>query len=212
MEQKERILILCAHSDDEIIAAGGTIAKYVKEKKDVKVVIFSSGEKSVPWLKEKRIIKQRENETAKVSKVLGCKVEFLGLPDLKLAENLEANSKKIRKIMQKFKPDKIFVHNKYDAHPDHRAVFYILEKALAGRKRKPKIFTFLVWAFFNPKDSAKFYVKIDDYFANKIKALGIFKSQKFFIYLNYLPIFLSNRLAGIKNRCKYAETFYVENV
>lgn len=209
---RERILILCSHSDDEVIAAGGTIAKYVEEGKDVRVVIVSSGEKSAPWLKEKIITKKRMDESKKVSKILGCKVEFLGLPDLKISENLEANSKKIKEIINKFKPHKIFTHNKYDIHPDHRAVYYALEKALRGRKKKPKVFTFLIWALFNPKEYAKFYVNIDSFFKYKIKALSVFKSQKFFIYIVYLPVIISNRIAGIKNNCKYAEIFYVENV
>ncbi|MBU2496679.1 MAG: PIG-L family deacetylase [Nanoarchaeota archaeon] len=209
--KKEKVLVLCSHSDDDVIGAGGTIAKYVKEKKDVKVVIFSSGEKSVPWLKESVIIKKRERESEKVSKILGCKIEFLGLPDMNLLKNIDEYAKKLRKVIIKFKPNKIITHSKYDLHPDHKAVFYILEKALGNRKNKPKIFTFLVWALFNPKDYAKVYVNIDDFFSEKIKALSVFKSQKFFIYINYLPVFLNNRLAGIKNKCKYAETFYVEN-
>lgn len=190
---------------------GGTLAKYAEERKIVRVIIFSSGEKSVPWLKEDVITKKRVKESEKVSKLIGCKVEFLGLPDLKLAENIKQNAKQVKRIISKFKPDKIFTHNKYDAHPDHRAVFYILEEALKGRKRKPKIFTFLIWGLFNPKDAAVFYVNIDKFFAKKIKALREFKTQKFFVYPFHLPIYIKNRIAGFKNNCKYAEIFYVEN-
>ena len=37
------ILIFCAHSDDEAIGMGGTIAKFVKEKKKV-IKLFLIGE------------------------------------------------------------------------------------------------------------------------------------------------------------------------
>ena len=203
-------MVLCAHSDDEIISMGGTIAKYAKEKKDVRVIIFSSGEKSVPWLKEEVLVKKRIEESKKVSKLLGCKCEFLGLPDLKLAENLEKNARQVKKIISKFKPDKIFTHNRYDAHPDHRAVFYTLEKALRGRKRKPKLFTFMIWGLFNPKDSTHFYVDIDKTFSEKIKALREFKTQKLITSIFYMPIYIKARLAGYKVNCKFAEVFYAE--
>ena len=206
---KERILIMVAHSDDQIVGAGGTIAKYCDEGSKVKVVIFSSGEKSVPWLKEEVIKRKRIKESQKVSRVLKCEVKFLGLPDLRLGENIEDATKKAEEIIKKFKPNKIFTHNKYDTHPDHRAVYEVVTKALKGRK--PQIFTFLVWNLFNPKDSAVFYVNIDDFFDDKIMALKEFKTQRLILWLFYLPIYIKNRLAGIKNRCKYAEIFYVEN-
>ena len=210
-KERERILILCSHADDEIISMGGTIAKYVKERKDIRIVIFTSGEKSMPWMKEGVITKKRVKESEAAGKLLGCKVEFLGLPDLKIKENLEGNAKKIKEILKEFKPHKIFTHTRYDAHPDHRAVFYSLERALEGRERKPKVFTFMIWGLFNPKDSATFYVKTDETFGSKIKALQAFKTQKLIVTLFYLPIFIRDRIGGIRNKCKYAETFYVEN-
>ena len=210
-KRKERVLILCSHADDEIISMGGTISRYVKEGKQVRIVIFTSGEKSAPWLKERVITKKRVKESEAASKLLGCKVEFLGIPDAKVKENMELAAKEIKGIIREFKPHKIFTHTKYDAHPDHRAVFYALEKALNGRVNRPKIFTFMIWGLFNPKDSATFYVNIDDSFEEKIRALQAFKTQKFIVSLFYIPIFIRDRLGGIRNRCKYAETFYVEN-
>ena len=59
----ERILILCAHPDDQIIGVGGTIAKYVKEGKSVRVVEFSSGQKSISWLKEEVMKQRRKKES-----------------------------------------------------------------------------------------------------------------------------------------------------
>ncbi len=210
-KERERVLILCSHADDEIISMGGTISKYVEEGKRVKIVIFTSGEKSSPWLKERVITKSRIKESEAAGKLLGCRVEFLGIPDARVKENLELAAGEVKRIVREFKPHKIFTHTKYDAHPDHRAVFYALEKALNGRVRKPKIFTFMIWGLFNPNDSATFYVSTDDYFEDKIKALQAFKTQKLIVALFYLPIFIRDRLGGIRNKCKYAETFYVEN-
>jgi len=51
MNRKESILVFSAHSDDFVIGAGGTIAKYVREGKKVQAIVFTYGEKSHPWLK-----------------------------------------------------------------------------------------------------------------------------------------------------------------
>jgi len=47
------ILFLCAHNDDQIVGAGGTIAKYAKEGRKIVTIIFSFGETSMPYLQEK---------------------------------------------------------------------------------------------------------------------------------------------------------------
>jgi len=68
--KKETILILGAHSDDFVIGAGGTMAKYTQEGKKIISVVFSYGEKSHPWLKEDVVQKMRSEEAAKASKLL----------------------------------------------------------------------------------------------------------------------------------------------
>src|SRR5512137_2295312 len=42
------VLIICAHSDDQVFGPGGTVAKYAKEGKRVHTIIFSYGEKGMP--------------------------------------------------------------------------------------------------------------------------------------------------------------------
>ena len=43
-KRKEAVLFLCAHNDDQLIGAGGTIAKYAKEGKKIVTIVFSFGE------------------------------------------------------------------------------------------------------------------------------------------------------------------------
>ena len=50
------MLVVCAHPDDNILGAGGTIAKYSSEGKKVITVIASYGESGNPWLKENVIL------------------------------------------------------------------------------------------------------------------------------------------------------------
>ena len=201
-------------ADDEAIGMAGTIAKYVSERGKVIKVVFSSGEKSSPHLREDYVKKERSKETDIACSYIGiCESINLNLKDTMLKKEIERSfvAKRVRELIMLNRPEKIFIPSAKDPHPDHRAVFYALEKALNGRVRKPKIFTFMIWGLFNPNDSATFYVRTDDYFEDKIKALQVFKTQKLIVALFYLPMFIRDRLGGIRNKCKYAETFYVEN-
>ena len=83
--KKETVIVMSAHSDDFVIGAGGTIAHYVKEGKKVIAIIFSSGEKSHPWLKKSVVKKFREKETKEAAKVLGCQVIFFEMGDSRVA-------------------------------------------------------------------------------------------------------------------------------
>ena len=67
----DRIVVLCAHPDDEIIGVGGTIARYSKEGKKIHILVFSYGEKSHPWMQEGVQRHTREKESRKASSMVG---------------------------------------------------------------------------------------------------------------------------------------------
>jgi len=67
---RENIIVICSHSDDHIIGAGGTIANYVEEGKRVLAIVLSYGEKSHPWLKERFTRKFRAEEAQQAKNCL----------------------------------------------------------------------------------------------------------------------------------------------
>ena len=88
--KKEIIIFFCAHNDDHIIGAGGTLAKYVKEGKEVYTIIFSYGEGSHPHFKRRVAVEMRVKESARATKILGGKpVVYLGLREGHFREDLE---------------------------------------------------------------------------------------------------------------------------
>lgn len=203
------ILVFVAHGDDQIIGMGGTISKYVKEGKKVIVVIFSYGELSRPLEKVSVVVDKRLKEAEEVDEFLTVEQTlFLGVPDLKVEANEEIIGK-IRKIIEDYKPDKIFTHSYYDIHRDHRAVNKAVLNAV-DKKGNIDVFTF---GISNPlrygkSDLPKLYVDISNTFKDKINALKLYKSQKLYVY-TLLPIVYAKAIVeGIENRCKYAEVFY----
>lgn len=210
---KETILIICAHNDDNVFGLGGTIAKYAKEGKIVKTVVFSFGEKSHPHLKPEVIAKKRVKEAIKSDKILGGKeIMFLGVKEGKFPKTIKKmNIKdKIKKIIAKEKPTKIFTHSINDAHPDHRAIYYFMKELIEEIDYKGDVYLFGVWSPVRIKDRnlPKMVVDITSTFDKKIKAIKSHESQQITILSLLWNVYLRAIMEGWSNNCRYAEVFY----
>jgi len=212
MAKKESIFVFGAHSDDFVIGAGGTIAKYVQEKKKVISVVFSYGAKANPWLKEKVAEEMRSAECFKASKLLGCKTIFYDLKDFNFQEDYQKKKlePQLLTLIKKHQPTKIFTHSNQDPHPDHRAVHHITLELLKKIKYKPEVYIYSIW---NPVSfRIKYPSLIEDIsqtFTKKIKALELFSSQRFqAIYPLSLLIFFRAIKNGLKIRKRFGEKFY----
>lgn len=211
-QNKETILVCCAHADDETIGMGATINKYSKEGKEVITVIFSFGENSSPWLKSDNVILDRKKEAKDIGEFLGSKeTVFLGLSDGNLQEDIKDPKIKevLKKVFIRFKPDKVFTHSARDPHKDHKAVNEIVFKALDEYDKKKKVSTYVfeVWNVVNELHPA-IYVDVSKNFSVKIQAMRKFKSQKVYIYPLLIPVYVRAILSGFANHCRYAEKFY----
>ncbi len=210
--KKENILVFGSHSDDFVIGAGGTIANYSKKNK-VYSVVFSYGEKSHPWLKEKFVQKVRAKEAQEASKLLGCKTSIHDLKEMRFLEDYAQKElePKLLALIQRIKPVKIFTHSLEDPHPDHKAINQITLD-LWGKldfQPKPELYVYSVWNPVSFKTSwPAFYVNITKTFGLKLKALKVFRSQR--VHVAY-PVFLLLFRAikdGFKIRTLFAEKFY----
>ena len=72
LEKVERALVFAAHPDDEILGAGGTIARLSKQGTKVTVVIFSLEDTcySTEGL-EKNVLEVRKKEARQAAGILG---------------------------------------------------------------------------------------------------------------------------------------------
>jgi len=221
-KSKGSILVICSHSDDQIIGVGGAIAKYAREGYDVHTIILSFGEGVKPHIRKDIVSKARIKEAQRADKIIGGKgVIFIGLKENRFEEDFEKRgmAENFKKIIASIKPVKIFTHSADDAHRDHRASFRIVFKTYKQMKLKADLYTFEVWNVINFKkrNKPKLVVDTSDTFNIKIKALKAFKSQinlsTFYNYLvlnNFLffLIYIKDVLNGIKHNTKYAEVFY----
>jgi LmbE family N-acetylglucosaminyl deacetylase len=207
----ETIMIFCPHNDDDVFGLGGTILKYLDGGKKIVKIVFSKGEGSHPHLKEKVISDIRKKEAKKVEDHLGIKNVFsFGLTDLKLDKEIEdvEIKEKIKKLIKKFKPDKIYIPSRLDPHPNHRSVNKFIINFLGEIKYKKSLYSYEVWNVIND-DKPIVYVDITKYFNKKIELMKKFKSQFFNAFLlMVIPTYLRAWRYGRKNNCKYAERFY----
>lgn len=210
---RESVLALCAHSDDQVFGVGGTIAKYAEEGKKIIAVIFSYGEKSHPWLKKRVTARMRVEESKKAGKILGVnKTIFLGLEEGNFERGIkELNAHdRIKGIIDKYKPVKIFTHAGDDPLPDHSALNKFILELCNEIAYKGEVYSFDVW---NPvkiteRNLPELYIDISKTFRKKTKALKCFESQWMSMISLLWSVYYRAIKNGLKAHCRYAEMFY----
>jgi len=206
----ENILFICAHSDDHIIGAGGTIARYIEEGKKVHVLILSYGEKTHPWLKANVTKTMRAEETYNADSIIGCTSAFFDLKEGHFREQFNTIKDKVMTIIEKSKPVKIFTHNNEDPHPDHRACYTLVTGLLNSLKYNPELYLFSIWNpfSFHKGHLPRMYVDITPTHHKKMEALKHFKSQWGALTLLIGGIFAREVKNGLHIGTRFAERFY----
>lgn len=118
-------LVISPHPDDAEFGIAGTVAKWVREGKDVVYVSCTSGDKgtSDPDLKPAQLAKIREQEQKAAAKVLGVReVVFLRQPDQGIEDTPEFRKELVR-LIRLYCPEVVASsdpYRKYIWHRDHR--------------------------------------------------------------------------------------------
>jgi len=126
-----RVLVVTAHPDDPEFAAGGTIAKLVKEGREVTYVIVTNGNKGSGdrTVSSESLARTRQTEQRSAAGVLGvARVEFLGYEDGEL-EDTHGLRRDVTREIRRWRPDLIITShprrsyaNFFAWHRDHRII------------------------------------------------------------------------------------------
>lgn len=216
--KKNKILIIAAHPDDEILGCGGTILKY-KEEKNIKIIFLTNGVSSRS--KNKKDIDKRKKECLKLFKYLNIeKPVFLNFPDNQLDKiPLLRIVKKIEKIIKNYKPKIIFTHFENCLNIDHQITYKAVITAcrpLPSSSVK-EILSFEVlsssdWAIFQKKQfQPNYFVKIDRQIKEKLKCLKFYKSElkKYPHSRSLNAIEALAKIRGSSSGNKFAEGFII---
>ena len=190
----ERVLVITAHPDDSEFGAGGTVAKIVKEGREVAYCIVTNGNKgsSDRTMTPDRLAAIRAEEQRNAARVLGVEhLTFLGYPDGEVEDTRDLRRDVSREI-RRFRPDLVICQNPnrtYNlgaSHRDHRTVGGVVLDCVYPLARDHMAFPELLPEF-EPHKVREIYVMqwnephivndITDVMDLKIKALACHASQ-----------------------------------
>ena len=197
-------MVVSPHTDDGEIGAGGTIARFVEEGKEIHYAAFSSCEVSVPKEFPEDILKK---ECKKATNILGIKPENVILLDYEV-RTFPLHRQEILDDMivlnKQIKPDLVLVPSSNDIHQDHQTVH---REALRAFKK-----TSSIWGYEHPWNNLTFTTDIfvrleEEHVEKKIEAMKQYKSQDFRPYFaeKYIRALAFTR--GTQVDYPFAETF-----
>jgi LmbE family N-acetylglucosaminyl deacetylase len=213
--KNKNIILFTAHPDDHLLCAG-TLMKLADNGFYIIEVVFTSGEKSVWYGKEKfkkeDLKKQRMKEWILARKFIGIKEGIgLGLKDSEFTRDLKTVHL-IMKIIRKYKPVLVITHYYQDYHRDHNEVSKIVTEAIdragwgiskeLGEPYKTPLFLYMDGEYLNRGD---ILVDVSDYLEKIKKLMEIYSSQMSERMKNLLLSIITYR--GFFMRTKAAESF-----
>lgn len=181
----KKALVIAPHPDDEILGVGATMSKMVSAGNEVYVCVVTKG--TEPKYSKESVLKTRK-ETIRAHEILGVtETFFLDFPAAELDRVPEAElGKSISDLVQRIKPDVLFIPFSGDVHFDHQKV--ALACMVAARPHREfypeKIYAYETLSETNwnaPYLAENFvpnvYVDITGFVESKIKAMKCFESQ-----------------------------------
>lgn len=117
-----QILVISAHPDDEVIGAGGTIARHIAENDQVDWCIVTQPY-SPPWPRDAIEVAREQVEAVRLA--LGIRrTFFLGFPTVKLntVPNMELVAA-LQRVVDEVRPEIVYTTPSGDVNQDHNIVF-----------------------------------------------------------------------------------------
>ncbi|MFA5068965.1 MAG: PIG-L deacetylase family protein [Candidatus Omnitrophota bacterium] len=185
---KERILVVAAHPDDEVLGCGGTIRRLADAKNNIHIAILGEGLCARCEGAKRPDTGKIKDAARKAGRILGAGgMSFFDLPDNRFdSVDLLDIVRKVEVVISCFKPDVIFTHHCGDLNMDHcltnRAVLTAARPLPASRIRDIYAFEILSsteWSFgqcgrgFSPD----LFYDITKSYEVKIMALAVYKSE-----------------------------------
>lgn len=187
-----KVLVIAAHPDDEILGCGGTISKHIKNGDEVHIVILAEGMTS---RQEKRNREEEAENLSLLSQAAHKAHEIIGSTSLHLHDfpdnrmdsiDLLDIVKVIEDFIKKFEPSIVYTHHVGDVNIDH----VIIHKAVVTACRSLPNHPVKTLLFFEVPSSTEWqlpdsapyfkpnwFVNISDTLDLKLKALKAYNIE-----------------------------------
>lgn len=180
-----RILVIAPHPDDEVLGAGGTIARLAAAGQEVFVAVVTEGK---PPAYPAEAMSQLKAEALEAHRLLGVRQTFwLDFPAAALSETAHSTlNAGLFDLVQSLAPDTLFLPFLGDMHMDHQLIF---TSSLVAARPHQKNFPKLIMAYetlsetnwnapyLTPNFAPNVFIDISEHISTKIEAMRIFRSQ-----------------------------------
>ncbi len=126
MTERSTVLVVAAHPDDEVLGAGGTIARHAEAGDMVYVLIVAEGATSRQQFRDRDEVANELFSLGKAAQAAGsilgvAAVDLLSLPDNRL-DSLDRLDliKQIEQKIALYQPHVVYTHHAGDVNIDHR--------------------------------------------------------------------------------------------
>jgi len=209
-ENHAKILVLSPHPDDDVFGLGGTLSKFQRGGDSITIVYFCDGSKGTPeGIRDSSLIIKRKKEVKDALKVMNIdNYIFWGYKDGQL-QVTRTSIKALNNLIDKIRPDIIFIPSLMDDHPDHKATNEIFYYSYFKYPEKPFDFSTLiamyeVWTPLLPNR----IVNISDVINIKKEAISYHKSQLRSRAYDKAILALNQYRAELNGVKGFAEAFY----
>ena len=203
-----KILLLSPHTDDVELGAGGSLIKMIENENEIRWVVFSTAEDSIPsHLPNNTLLKEFTN----VADSLNLKKEYRKIFNFKVRAFPKYRQDILEKLIQikkEFTPELVIGPSLNDYHQDHCVVANEMIRAF---KTDASIIGYEL-----PTNHTMFnttlFIKLDErHIKKKIELLQKYKSQfiKERAYFSKEYIFGLAKVRGVQCDANYAEAFEV---
>ncbi|WP_295621864.1 PIG-L deacetylase family protein [Chamaesiphon sp. GL140_3_metabinner_50] len=192
---RQRVVIVAPHPDDETLGCGGAIALLCDKGYRVKVLVISDGTGSHPNSQKypaPLLQSIRSQETIAALGILGVEpnaISFLQLKDGAVptitSPTFHQAKALCRNYLQATLPDTIFLPWRCDPHADHRASWQLIQAAVLSLGITPQIIEYPIWDWDTRQQKAVsnlsringWRLDIQSVLAQKIQAIAVYRSQ-----------------------------------
>ena len=200
----QRVLVLSPHTDDAELGAGGTIARFIEEGKDVYYIAFSGCETSVPNGLPSDVLRKECMRSTAIVGLPPEKVTLLYYQVRTFPAHRQEILEDLVKMKNKLNPDLVMAPSSEDMHQDHGTIHWEALRAFKGDAS--------IWGYEHPWNNVSFttdvFVKLKpEHLDKKISALREYKSQVHRGYMNERNIRSLVWTRGAQLDVEYAEAF-----
>ncbi|MBP6881365.1 MAG: PIG-L family deacetylase [Candidatus Pacebacteria bacterium] len=196
-----KVLAIGSHPDDIEIGCGGALLRHRAQGDEVKMLVLTPGGRGGESANGSLVLRRMKEQVA-AAELMNAQLILWDYTDTEIPETY-ALVERIEKIVNEFKPDRVYLPYGHDTHQDHRVTSNVAKSACRKVKQ--------VLEYEEPSSynsfTANYWIDITPYIEKKLEAIKLHTSQGHKEILKARSIEGLNLYRGYQSQVEYAEGF-----